>query len=204
MSETYAGVNSYAVEITIPDDGDDKAVVSVDVSIEGLADRTAYLKARLDGTSPGAHLDTPTIDDPTLTGTVAVGTATFSGTVTGDGGASFPGVVSVGALAESEALVPDSDATAAVPAKATYLAIILTGDRIFQMDLGLPGQRVRFVSFEAAHTLTIKNQAGVVMTDPSGNSLILKAAAAGFFNSLEIMFSHVAGDKWIYIGGVPN
>lgn len=204
MSSVYNGANTYPTGVTIPDDGDNKAAASVDVAIEGLADRTAYLKARLDGTSSGAHLNTPTIDNPTLTGTVAVGSATFSGTVTGDGGASFPGVVVAGAVATSEALQPDSNATASVPPKSLYITIILTGDRTFQMDLGIPGQVVRFVSFEAAHTLTIKNQAGVTMTDPSGNNLVLKAAAAGFFNWVEIVYSHLAGDKWIYAGGVPN
>lgn len=204
MSETYDGANSYPTSITIADDGDNKAVVSVDVALEGLADRTAYLKARLDGTSPGAHLDMPTIDDPTLTGTVGVAGAIFSGTVTGDGGAVFPGFVTAGGLAVSEALVPDSNSTASVPAKGIYLVIVLTGDRTFQMDVGIPGQVARFVSFEAAHTLTIKNQAGVTMQDPSGNNLVLKAAAAGFFNELEIVYSHLAGDKWIYAGGTPN
>lgn len=204
MSETYDGLNSYPTSITIADDGDNKAVASVDVALEGLADRTAYLKARLDGTSPGAHLDTPTIDDPTLTGAINVGTATFAGTVQGDGSAIFPGVVEVGQITVGEALQPDSNATASVPAKAIYLTIILTGDRTFQMDLGIPGQIVRFISFEAAHTLTIKNQLGATMQDPSGNNLVLKAGASGFFNWVEIVFSHLAGDKWIYAGGTPN
>ncbi len=130
--------------------------------------------------------------------------AHVGGALTIDLGATVGGVVVAESVAVNEALVPDADSVASVPAKGVYLAIILTGNRSFRMDFGIPGQTVHFVSFEAAHTLTIKDQAGVTMQDPSGNSLILKAAAAGFFNSLDIVYSHVAGDKWIYSAGRVN
>lgn len=46
MSTTYAGTATYPATITTPDDGDPANVLSVNPAFEGLADRTAYLKAR--------------------------------------------------------------------------------------------------------------------------------------------------------------
>ena len=44
MPTPYAGANSFPADITIPSDGDAKPAASVNAAIEGLADRTAYLK----------------------------------------------------------------------------------------------------------------------------------------------------------------
>lgn len=46
MSTTYGGANTYPANITLPSDGDVKNAASVNVPLEGLADRTAYLYAR--------------------------------------------------------------------------------------------------------------------------------------------------------------
>lgn len=46
MSTTYAGnPANYPASITEPSDGDNKSAASVNVGLEGLADRTAYLSA---------------------------------------------------------------------------------------------------------------------------------------------------------------
>lgn len=46
MATTYAGVSSNPwTDPVLPDDGDDEDAASVDVALEVLADRTAYLKA---------------------------------------------------------------------------------------------------------------------------------------------------------------
>lgn len=47
MSTTYAGdETNFPASITIPSDGDTKPAASVNVALEGLADRTAYLLDR--------------------------------------------------------------------------------------------------------------------------------------------------------------
>jgi len=48
MSTQYAGNDSFPSDYTIPDDGDARAAVSVNVALEALGDRTAWLKPRLD------------------------------------------------------------------------------------------------------------------------------------------------------------
>lgn len=49
MSSTYAGnAASYPANITIPSDGDARDAASVNVALEGLADRTAHLDASRD------------------------------------------------------------------------------------------------------------------------------------------------------------
>jgi len=45
MPTPYAGANSFPADITIPSDGDAKPAASVNAAVEGLADRTQYLKA---------------------------------------------------------------------------------------------------------------------------------------------------------------
>lgn len=48
MSTTYAGDDTnFPVSITLADDGEDKPVATVNVGLEGLADRTAYLGRRI-------------------------------------------------------------------------------------------------------------------------------------------------------------
>jgi len=49
MSSTYAGNNVFPGQITEPSDGEPGTVASVNVPLEGLADRTVYLKTILDG-----------------------------------------------------------------------------------------------------------------------------------------------------------
>jgi hypothetical protein len=44
VSSTYAGTATYPATITMPDDGDPANAASVSAPMEGLADRTAYLK----------------------------------------------------------------------------------------------------------------------------------------------------------------
>lgn len=48
MAHTYAGTATYPANITCPDDGDARNASSVNVPLEGLADRAAYLKSKLD------------------------------------------------------------------------------------------------------------------------------------------------------------
>jgi hypothetical protein len=48
MSSIYNGTNSYPTGMTIPDDGDPRNAASANVALEALADRTTYLKTRLD------------------------------------------------------------------------------------------------------------------------------------------------------------
>lgn len=47
MSSTYAGSNIYPTSITEPSDGDAVTAASVNAAIEGLADRSTYLKNRV-------------------------------------------------------------------------------------------------------------------------------------------------------------
>lgn len=47
MPTTYAGNNVFPSAITIPSDGDNKPAASVNVSLEGLADRTTWLEQRV-------------------------------------------------------------------------------------------------------------------------------------------------------------
>ncbi len=47
MSTTYNGADTYPTSLTIPADGDPKPAASVNVAIEGLADRTTNLKGRV-------------------------------------------------------------------------------------------------------------------------------------------------------------
>lgn len=47
MSTTYNGADAYPTSLTIPADGDPKPAASVNVAIEGLADRTTNLKGRV-------------------------------------------------------------------------------------------------------------------------------------------------------------
>jgi len=49
MSTTYAGSNTFPTAVTIPSDGDTKPAASVNVAFEGLADRTQWLAARVNG-----------------------------------------------------------------------------------------------------------------------------------------------------------
>jgi hypothetical protein len=44
MSSTYAGTETFAATITIPDDGDPANAASVNAPLEGLADRTVWLR----------------------------------------------------------------------------------------------------------------------------------------------------------------
>lgn len=48
MSTTYAGANVFPTTITLPADGEPPLVASVNVPLEGVADRTTWLKARAD------------------------------------------------------------------------------------------------------------------------------------------------------------
>jgi hypothetical protein len=48
MSSTYAGNNVFPANITEPSDGEPPVVASVNVPLEGLADRTIWLKTRTD------------------------------------------------------------------------------------------------------------------------------------------------------------
>lgn len=48
MTTTYSGANAFPTSITLPADGEAPVVASVNVPMEGLADRTTYLKARTD------------------------------------------------------------------------------------------------------------------------------------------------------------
>jgi hypothetical protein len=223
MSTLYGGANSFPVNITIPSDGDTKDAASVNVSLEGLADRTKYLKGFIDGTSSGGTLDgvtltgTTTVSGPInigalltatagadITGGLTADTLHVTGVATFDSSGTFTGIVTADSIVVSEASVPDSNSTASSPPKAIYVCLALTGDRTFKLDLGIPGQVVRFITFEAAHTLTIQNISGVTFQDPSGNNIILKAASVGNFNGVEMVYSALAGNKWIWAGGVPN
>lgn len=71
MSTEYVGFDSYTVSITVVTDDDEFDAASVAVAIQQIADRTAYLKARLDGglgfefTDAILHGDT-TLPDGTL------------------------------------------------------------------------------------------------------------------------------------------
>lgn len=64
MSVTYAGADSFPSNITIPSDGDDDTAAAVDVALEGLADRTAWIKNRL--AAAGGVLDLQTVKIHTL------------------------------------------------------------------------------------------------------------------------------------------
>jgi hypothetical protein len=57
MSSTYAGASTFPANITIPDDGDPLNASSVNVPLEGLADRTVKLKddATADAAALAAH-----------------------------------------------------------------------------------------------------------------------------------------------------
>ena len=49
MGSPYAGVDQWVDDIVVPDDGDNRDGASVSEGEEGLADRTTYLKALLNG-----------------------------------------------------------------------------------------------------------------------------------------------------------
>jgi hypothetical protein len=61
MSVTYAGSDAFPPNITIPSDGDDDTAAAVDVALEGLADRTAWIKARLSAAGGNVDFDTVTV-----------------------------------------------------------------------------------------------------------------------------------------------
>lgn len=69
MSTTYAGTDVFPITITLPADGDPPVVASVNVPLEGLADRTAYLKSVTDSMDGVAYrnFQTPIINDTTST-----------------------------------------------------------------------------------------------------------------------------------------
>ena len=75
MPTTYAGADSYPTGITIPSDGDVKGAATVNVALEGLADRTRWFQGFIMGWSPGAHLLSPTLS----------GTITVEDPIRGDG-----------------------------------------------------------------------------------------------------------------------
>lgn len=67
---TYAGVNSFPAQITLVDDGVPDDGADFNVSTEGLADRTVYLKGQV---------DTATANIATLTTGLATEVSNFSG-----------------------------------------------------------------------------------------------------------------------------
>src|SRR5262245_33734644 len=62
MSTTYAGdPTNYPTSITVPSDGDDPDAASVNAALEGLADRTAALNAKVSAYSHNFDNDVGTI-----------------------------------------------------------------------------------------------------------------------------------------------
>ncbi len=47
MSSTYAGSDTFPTPITIPDDGDAAAMTVLGAAVEGLADRTVFLRSQM-------------------------------------------------------------------------------------------------------------------------------------------------------------
>jgi hypothetical protein len=52
MSTPYTGNPLFILEITVPDDGDEDVAAAYSTAVEQLADRTAYLKAAVEGGGP--------------------------------------------------------------------------------------------------------------------------------------------------------
>jgi hypothetical protein len=82
----YAGTATYATTIDLPDDGDAASASSVDVPLEGLADRTEFLKAGL------LSLDASNVDYWTDDDTTANDIYTDHTAWTWGGGAAVPTV----------------------------------------------------------------------------------------------------------------
>lgn len=80
MSSTYNGINVFPASITIPSDGDLADAGSVNISLEGLADRTTYLNNFITGTNPGAQLVSPSLINPNFVGVIS-----FANPLIGDG-----------------------------------------------------------------------------------------------------------------------
>lgn len=110
---TITGANTFPASITSPDDGVADTAADVNVTLEGLADRTVYLKTRVDvlvADTPefflanyqvcaGSNLTTTTLVQPT-TMHFALQFGSFGASGTGTGTSINPVTVAVGDIVE--------------------------------------------------------------------------------------------------------
>lgn len=70
MSSTYGGNNVFPSLVTLPSDGEPQVVASVNVPLEGIADRTVYLKTRADSYDGNVirNLRIPSVADTVASG----------------------------------------------------------------------------------------------------------------------------------------
>lgn len=168
MGEQYAGDDTvFPEDFTIPDDGDDEDASSVDVALEALGDRTAYLKEHsprlqtAEFTTPGTHNWTAParvtrVRARGVGGGGSGGAGTF-GSLAGDGGGSGGGGARQG---EGEVEVVPGD---------VYVVTVAAGGA--SPPSNTSGNDGEDSSFAGVTTLTFYGAGGGGKgTDPSGDN----------------------------------
>jgi hypothetical protein len=183
MPSNYAGNNAaFVANIQIPSDGDDKPAASVNAALEGLADRSAYLKALLNGIHSFA-----TIKEGIFTGLAQV----FQSPLVMDPGGYF---------VDLEAAAANVDTTYDLTADGNIIIVdggVLSAPRAYTFNkTGVQvGARCRIYTFETTHALTVKDHAGGTL------AVLLNGGAPGEYEWIDIIRRGGAIDDWTLCGG---